>query len=383
MTDKSFFEISKEQSRIKVAIVSKYFEAWAIVMMGVQDRAKGKDGDTIAYIDLFAGPGRYDDGTKSTPLLILEKAIASDKLRNRLVTIFNDKDAVYTTSLEEEIKNLPGVEALKHRPHVYNEEVGTEIVKVFERMKMIPTFFFLDPCGYKGLSLELINSVVKDWGCDCIFFFNYNRVNMALTNELVDDPMNALFGKERADRLRKRIEGISPSERELMIVEELCQAIKEFGKRYILPFRFRNEAAARTSHHLIFITKDVRGILIMKDIIAREGSAVSPGIVSFEYNPASIRQPFLFQWIQPQDIENRLLEHFAGRTLTFRQIRDQHTAYDPYTPYAEKDYREALLEMEAEEKITTDPPVERRRKRKGKITFGEDVKVTFPPKRKG
>ena len=27
-----------------------------------------RGGKKIAYIDLFAGPGRYKDGTKSTPL---------------------------------------------------------------------------------------------------------------------------------------------------------------------------------------------------------------------------------------------------------------------------------------------------------------------------
>jgi hypothetical protein len=80
-----FFEETKEQSLVKSAIVSKYFWAWAKVMM---PRVKSA-GKKIAYIDLFAGPGRYKDGTQS---------------------------------------------------------------------------FFVDPWGYKGLSLQLVNAVVKDWG---------------------------------------------------------------------------------------------------------------------------------------------------------------------------------------------------------------------------
>ncbi len=56
---------------------------------------------------------------------------------------------------------------------------------MFEQMNLVPTFFFVDPWGYKGLSLRLINSVLKNWGCDCIFFFNYTRINMGLENELV------------------------------------------------------------------------------------------------------------------------------------------------------------------------------------------------------
>src|SRR5574341_713500 len=148
MTENSFFESSKEQSRVKAAIVSKYFEAWAQIMMSVQDKQNWRRGDKIAYLDLFAGPGRYDDGTKSTPLIILEKAIANDKLRNRLVTIFNDKDDENIKSLQEAINNLPGIDTLRHQPQVYSQEIGTEIVKMFQQMSLIPTLFFVYPWGY-------------------------------------------------------------------------------------------------------------------------------------------------------------------------------------------------------------------------------------------
>jgi hypothetical protein len=32
----------------------------------------------MAYIDLYAGPGRYDDGSASTPLMILKLAIENE-----------------------------------------------------------------------------------------------------------------------------------------------------------------------------------------------------------------------------------------------------------------------------------------------------------------
>src|SRR5208282_618882 len=96
--------------------------------------------------------------------------------------------------------------------------------------------------GYKGLSLKLVDAVLKDWGCDCIFFFNYNRVNMGLGNQYVKEHMDALFGEEGARGLRSRLEALSPADRELAIVEELCEALGESGSRYVLPFGFRNAA---------------------------------------------------------------------------------------------------------------------------------------------
>jgi three-Cys-motif partner protein len=166
----AFFEETKEQSVVKSAIVAKYFWAWAKVIMS-QVRSTVRK---IAYIDLFAGPGRYKDGTQSTPLLVLKRATDDPDMRQMLVTWMNDKGENNSHSLEQAIKELPGVETLKYKPRVMNEEVGTEMVKMFQEMRLIPALFFVDPWGYKGLSLQLVNAVVKDWACECIFFFNYN-----------------------------------------------------------------------------------------------------------------------------------------------------------------------------------------------------------------
>jgi len=87
---------------------------------------------------------------------------------------------------------------------VRNKEVGQEIVAMFSQMRLIPTLFFIDPWGYKGLTLQLINAVLKDWGCDIIVFFNYNRISMGLSNQYVEEHMNALFTKQRADTLPVR-----------------------------------------------------------------------------------------------------------------------------------------------------------------------------------
>ncbi len=169
----SFFEESKEQSRIKAEIVSKYFWAWAKVMVSVaknrskNSRSRGEG--RIAYIDLFAGPGRYEDGTKSTPLLVLERAVQDLDLRKMLVTLFNDMDSENVRSLQNAIESTPEFEQFEHKPQVRNSEVGSDIVAQFESMNMVPTLFFVDPWGYKGLSLKLINSVLKNWGSDCIW----------------------------------------------------------------------------------------------------------------------------------------------------------------------------------------------------------------------
>lgn len=371
MTDNRFFDETTEQSQAKAAIVSKYFWAWAKVIIGSAKRRPNSI-DRIAYIDLFAGPGRYKNGTKSTPLLVLEKAIQDADMREMLATLFNDADRNNSHSLEQAIKGLPGIDTLKYPPKVRAEEVGDQIVKMFETMNLVPTLFFVDPWGYKGLSLRLVNSVLKNWGCDCIFFFNYNRINMGINNDMVEEHMNALFGKERADHLRVRLAGLQPKQRELAIIEEIAKALKEMGGKYVLPFGFKNEKGQRTSHHLIFVSKHHRGYEIMKGIMANESTKADQGVPSFEYSPADVREPLLFELTRPLDhLADMLLTEFSGRRLTVRNVYEEHNVGRPFIL---KNYKDVLKKLEAEETISTNPTAAKRRKQ----TLADNVEVSFP-----
>jgi three-Cys-motif partner protein len=371
MSTETFFEESKEQSRIKAQIVAEYFSVWAKIILSKMDDSQD---NRIAYIDLFAGPGRYNDGTKSTPLLVLENAIQNPMMRERLVTIFNDGTKENAESLKKVIYSLAGIETLKHKPKVGAEEVDEKIVQKLDSSNLIPTFFFVDPWGYKGLSLGLIKAVIKNWGSDCIFFFNYNRINMGINNELVAPHMNELFGKERADRLREQLASLSPADREAAIGEALMEALQELGGKYVLPFCFKGENGKRTSHHLVFVTKHPLGYGIMKDIMARHSSEHEQGVPSLGYVPASALHPKLFELNRPlDDLEGMLLEEFDGQTRTTIQIFERHNVGRRYVL---KNYKAVLLSMDERGLIKTDPPKERRKKN----TFADTVKVTFPDK---
>jgi three-Cys-motif partner protein len=371
MTTDGFFDESSEQSRVKAAIVSKYFWAWAkVILHSVKQR-----GGTIAYVDLFAGPGRYKDNSRSTPLLVLEQAIADPEMCQHLTTLFNDASVEHASILKKEIDALLGIERLAHRPIVQTEEVGERIVGLFRTRGDVPTLFFVDPWGYKGLSLGLINFVLQNWGCDCIFFFNYNRINAGINNSAVRQHMDVLFGEERAEKLRVKLAPLTPGERETTIVEELTQAIRDLGPRFVLPFCFKNEGGTRTSHHLIFATKHPRGYGIMKEIMAGYSSEKHEGVPSFEYSPASSIHPLLFELSRPlTDLEGMLLDEFLGRSLTMRELFDSHNVG---RPYIRRNYTEILLKMEEKGAIQAFPDASARRKG----TLADHVRLTFPKRR--
>jgi three-Cys-motif partner protein len=254
MTPVKFFQERSDQSEVKARIVSKYFFAWANVVMPAAAKQRGK----IAYIDLYAGPGRYRDGAASTPLLVLEKAIEHPKMSRMLVAYFNDASDENASTLRGEIEKLPGIDRLAHKPVVTHGTVDDDAAQYFNETRLVPSFSFVDPFGYKGLSLAIIKGVIKDWGCDCVFFFNYNRINAGVDNPLVEKHIDALFGSERANNLRGRLPGLTPHLREAAILEELAAEIKRLDGRYVLPFTFRNDSGTRTSHKLIFVSKHFR-----------------------------------------------------------------------------------------------------------------------------
>jgi three-Cys-motif partner protein len=152
-------------------------------------------------------------------------------------------------------------------------------------MKTIPTLYFLDPWGYKGLSLKLVKATIQCWGCDCMFFFNYNRINAALSNPVMVKNMNDFFGKVRADKIRNEITNKPPRERENIIISGLKETLAEFGGKFSVEYFFKDDSGKKTSHFLIFVCKVPLGYNIMKDIMARESSDAKEGVANFGFSP--------------------------------------------------------------------------------------------------
>jgi len=367
MNAEDFFDAPDPQSLAKIRIVSKYFYAWAKIM--------ARRSEQIAYVDLFAGPGQYDDGTDSTPLVILKKAIADESISSKLFALFNDWNSDHKKTLEQNIANLKGIGGIVYEVH--DLEVGREIIPMLMNLRTMPVLLFADPWGYKGLSLRLLKPVLGAWGSECIFFFNYNRILPGLKNPNVKEHMDNIFGEETVEQLREELEWIdSVDEKEKLILEKLKQALRGIGGEYTCHFRFTNERGTRTRHHLIFVTKNERGYSIMKEIMAKESSSSEQGVASYEYNPAKARCLPLFDTEHPLDkLKAELLEKFAGKELTVKEIVESHHVGTRYTA---RNYKDALLELQQEEKIEVDPAAEKR----PKGTMGDKVKIKFPKRRR-
>lgn len=98
----------------------------------------------------------------------------------------------------------------------------------------------------------------------------------------------------------------------------------------------------------------------MKEIMAKCSSKKEQGVPSFEYNPADKRFPRLFELTRPLDeLTDMLLNDFAGKTMTMKQIYEGHHVGKPYI---KKNYKDALVKLERQGKIYVNPPGKRKAK---------------------
>ncbi len=187
-----FFKSKREASEIKSEILNEYFKAWAAILLVGQ---KYRKVDKLLYIDLFAGPGIYEDGTNSTPIKILESinnSIGTHADFNQSVqTIFNDSDENMVSLLNENIRGLSFYNDLVYPPIVGNESASQEILESISNPK-IPSLTFIDPLGY-GYTQEMLLYSIKNWGSDLFMLFNINRIRAAITNKKVEQNMNGIF----------------------------------------------------------------------------------------------------------------------------------------------------------------------------------------------
>lgn len=376
ISDVYYKESPHEQSIIKKAIVVKYFKAWANVMKS--NILKYKKSEKLAYFDLFCGPGRHETGETTAPIEIMEHILSDEFLYERCITFFNDCSKAYIDQLKDNIEALENYELLKNEPFYESSEVNDSFFEELKDINIIPSLSFIDPFGYCGVSVDLLNLLLRSFGCDIILFFNYNDINRGLTNSSVEERMKSIFTAELHEKLCTKLENInSPQEREKLILNYFTKAMRRKYKKenphsekkiYVFPFRFQFIDKDRTSHYVFFISKDILAVKIMKDIMWGLDNNKVNNIASFEFIPNNIQESFL-DMLDPKfdELKDALLKEYEGSRVRVLDIIDDYIE----TIYIGRNIKKALLELEDENKIL----VIEGRSRKGSMPDGAIIKI--------
>jgi hypothetical protein len=106
---------------------------------------------------------------------------------------------------------------------------------------------------------------------------------MKLDLEIMNRSVDEFFEPARAKGLRAEIQNRSASERKKIILAAVTSSITDAGA-IALFFRFKSDQG-RTSHHLVYASKDRRAAGMMKSILRSASPEIKEGVGSGEHNP--------------------------------------------------------------------------------------------------
>ena len=199
----------------------------------------------------------------------------------------------------------------------------------------------------------------------------------AIENPVMAQNVVGLFGSsKRVEALQTDLsKQIGALSRETTVLKHLVQALMAAGAKHVQPFGFKVEDGQRSTHHLIFLSKNDKGYEIMKGIMAREGKVLPTGIptLSFTQNE-SVSSGSLFPVDEKGDLANDLSNSFSGQTISLYDVFTQHSPGKPFLP---AHYRDAVLRLESEGRVTASPSAIERPKKKGSLTMSLTTRITF------
>jgi len=201
---------------------------------------------------------------------------------------------------------------------------------------------------------------------------------MKISYEVMNESVNDFFETRRANQIREEIRSMSsPQQREQLILAAVKRALLEEVRAHSLTFGFRTREGGGTSHHLVYATKNLRALNQMKRIYTKASSDKADGVGSLDYDPRDSGPRTLSLFSALDEVRQRLLQVFAGRTLTFDELISKEAG----TRFTETVYRNALLGLEGEARVTMSPVAQQRRLRPGgeRRSLPGATSITFPP----
>lgn len=311
-TDK-FFNEQSEKSAIKVAIVSTFFSVYLrIILSGIS-----KSKNNLYYIDLFAGPGKYKNGTDSTPMKILDIIESSNQndLKRKIQCVFNEADDKYYTQLQNNVTSHNVYNRLIHKPIIMNKDAADVDLQPYLNGQS-PVFSFIDPFGYKSTSATQIWSLVKNVGSDCVFFFNANRIILDYNKDGKENDFKKIFGTYYSKAKEAVNSNASHNDKMKSILGAFSHNLYDIVRNqnydynlYLLPFGFSFDDRERRSHYLLFITKNHKAVMEMKGVMSKLSNNIG---AEYNYDEKIVNQISFFK------LEDDLYENFLKTISVFR-----------------------------------------------------------------
>jgi three-Cys-motif partner protein len=220
----------------------------------------------LVIVDGFAGPGRYVDGEKGSPLLMLDAFLeheARDKITARLRYIFIEKHPGRFAYLESEIAAYLPMLPENITVELYNDPFDTRMDAILKDLgdHPPPVFTFVDPFGISDNHREVTSRVLGHRGCEVLVYVPLFHIARHIDAPEFEPHLDKLFSGGPW-RNARRVAGLQDRIAHLKTVFETelrktCKAVLDMA----IPGETSNDG-----YFLFFGTNHPLGVDRMKDV---------------------------------------------------------------------------------------------------------------------
>lgn len=238
-------------SKAKSIFVSYYMSLYFKIIKGTVSK--------INYLDFFSGRGKFDDGTYSVPLNVLN---ASKDIGN-ISYFFNDKNEIDV--LKKNIKDSDFGNILD-KCTFSKCDCSKDNMK-----KFIPDdgaiLAYVDSFSHLLSNTKFISSLIEPDYSDCVLFINFQNIIRHYNQENEKNHFIEFFGsEEHFKEMKIRVLDKRDIKWDKKVYELLRDYIVRLSKEvakpiYCLPVFFKvSDEASNTSHVILIISKNKTGI---------------------------------------------------------------------------------------------------------------------------
>ncbi len=305
----------------KIEILKGYLKAWLRIL------GSTRKGQTILYVDGFAGPGRYRNHDEGSPLAALRVAQAAigemgqKFIVSRIHGAFIESDPARFNVLAETLAPFEGRSGLGITKLCCEfadgiEKLRKEVPAPFRGEG--PLFVFADPFGGTGIPFRTFAECMKGDTAELLINLDADgiaRIFFAEGNNNREAQLTALFGDESwrevltpgADLKRLSVQILDLYKRRLRSLPDV---------RFIWSFAMRGIKDA-INYYLVFATKHPLGMEKMK-----EAMKAIDKTGSYSFSDAHVEQHVLFRDDDAETYAAALFREFDGRTITMEDARN-------------------------------------------------------------
>jgi three-Cys-motif partner protein len=349
-------------TKAKHEILRRYLGAWFGIL--------GRRIPRIVYIDGFCGPGRYLAGEPGSPIIALEMVTshAQNLPGTEFVFIFIDQDKSRIEHLDFEIaqKSLPdNITTIS-----LHGDFDGKVTELFTHLKnkgtqLAPTFTFVDPFGFSGISFCLISEFLKNSHTEV--FVNIMADSM---NRFIDHPDETIpqhiidtFGTDEV------IEIVKQSPNRFQALRDLYQRQLQKHAQFVRYFEMRDKNN-RIIYYLFFASNHPLGHAKMKEAFWKIDSQTG-FVFSDATNPL---QPVLMTLDPAQELSQVIFMEFQGQQVLTEIV--VHGFVEDQTAYTDSHAKSALKFLEGSRKVVVSPYKINGKKRR-KNSFPDGVILNF------